>query len=80
MPEFARTLISYFDAPLLDRTGLSGLYDIDLNFVRDPLQASAPDAVSLETALREQLGLRVERQRAPLDVLVIESAERPTQD
>jgi uncharacterized protein (TIGR03435 family) len=30
--------------------------------------------------LREQLGLRVERQRAPMDVLVIESAERPTLD
>jgi uncharacterized protein (TIGR03435 family) len=80
LSELTRTLTSYFDAPVLDRTGLSGLYDYDLNFTRDPLTAQASDGVSLETALREQLGLRVERQRAPVDVLVIESAERPTLD
>ena len=80
MAVLARTLTSYFKAPVLDRTGLSGLStDYDLTFTRD-LLASAADGVSLETALREQLGLRVERQRAPLDVLVIESAERPTLD
>jgi uncharacterized protein (TIGR03435 family) len=76
----ARTLTSYFDAPVLDRTGLAGQFDYDLNFVRDPAQAASPDGVVLETALREQLGLRVERQRAPMDVLVIAAAERPTPD
>jgi uncharacterized protein (TIGR03435 family) len=80
MSVLARTLTSYFDAPVLDRTGLAGQFDYDLTFVRDPAQAASPDGVVLETALREQLGLRVERQRAPMDVLVIESAERPTLD
>ena len=80
MSVLARTLTSYFDAPVLDRTGLPGLYDYDLNFVRDLSLAPSANGVSLETALREQLGLRVERQRAPMDVLVIESAERPTPD
>ena len=80
MSVLARTLTSYFDAPVLDRTGLAGQFDYDLNFVRDPAQAASPDGVVLETALREQLGLRVERQRAPMDILVIESAERPTPD
>lgn len=79
MPVLARGLTSYFDAPVLDRTKLSGQYDYDLNFVNDPL-ASSTNGVALETALREQLGLRVERQRAPVDVLVIESAERPSPD
>jgi len=76
----AQMLTSYFDAPVLDRTGLPGQYDYDLNFVRDVSLAPSADGVSLETALREQLGLRVERQRAPMDVLVIEAAERPTLD
>jgi len=77
LSEFARTLTPYFDAPVLDRTGLPGQYDFELTFVRDP---QATDGVPLATALREQLGLRVERQQAPMDVVVIESAERPTND
>jgi uncharacterized protein (TIGR03435 family) len=80
MSVLARMLTPYFDSPVLDRTGLSGQYDYDVNFVRDALAAPPADGVPLATALREQLGLRVERQRAPLDVLVIESAERPTPD
>lgn len=79
LSQLARTLTSYFDAPVVDQTELFGRYDVDLTFVRDPGAASA-DGVALETALREQLGLRVERQRAPMEALVIESAERPTQD
>ena len=76
----ARTLTSYFDAPVMDRTGLPGQYDYDLDFVSNPLAADSAAGVSLATALREQLGLRVERQVAPMDVVVIESAERPTND
>src|SRR5262245_16457737 len=77
LSEFARTLTPYFEAAVMDRTGLQGLYDFDLNFVRDP---QATDGVPLATALREQLGLRTERQQAPMDVVIIESAERPTND
>ena len=77
LSEFARTLTPYFDAPVLDRTGLPGQYNFELTFVRDP---QATDGIPLATALREQLGLRVERQQAPMDVIVIESAERPTND
>jgi uncharacterized protein (TIGR03435 family) len=77
--------VSYLDAPVVDRTGLTGTFDVEINFVREPLGqapgAAAPalgEGVTLTTALREQLGLRVERQVAPVDVLVIESVERPT--
>ena len=77
LSEFARMLTPYFEAPVIDRTGLPGQYDFELTFVRD-LQAT--DGVPIGTALREQLGLRVERQQAPMDVVVIESAERPTND
>lgn len=65
-------------APVLDRTGLKGQYDYDLEFTQTLLPDAPDSRVSIETALREQLGLRSERQRASMDVLVIESAERPT--
>ena len=67
-------------APVLDRTGLKGQFDYDLEFTQNQLSDAPDSRVSIETALREQLGLRAERQRAPMDVLVIESAERPTPD
>ena len=80
MSDLVRTLTPYLGqgSPVLDRTGLTGQYDYDLEFVQNPLAESPSAGVSIETALREQLGLRTERQRAPMDVLVIESAERPT--
>jgi uncharacterized protein (TIGR03435 family) len=56
--------------PVLDRTGISGLYDFTLNWVPDD---SAP---SLFTALQEQLGLRLEPQKGPVEVLVVDSMER----
>jgi uncharacterized protein (TIGR03435 family) len=77
LSEFARMLTPYFEAPVMDRAGLPGQYDFELTFVRDP---QAAEGVPLATALREQLGLRVERQQAPMEVVVIESAERPTND
>ena len=77
LSEFARMLTPYFEAPVMDRTGLPGQYDFELTFVRDP---QATDGVPIATALREQLGLRTERQQASMDVIVIESAERPTND
>lgn len=78
MSDLAQAVTGYFGMPVMDRTGLKGQYDYDLEFVENPLADVSLNGVSIETALREQLGLRAERQRAPIDVLVIESAERPT--
>jgi uncharacterized protein (TIGR03435 family) len=67
------------DHVVVDKTGLDGHYDIDLKFAGQ--SASAPpsdsDAPSIFTALREQLGLRLEAQKIPLEVLSVEHAERP---
>lgn len=76
--DLAQAVTGYFGMPVMDRTGLKGQFDYDLEFVESPLADVSLNGVSIETALREQLGLRAERQRAPMDVLVIESAERPT--
>lgn len=77
--DFARALTPMTDRPVVDATGLSGLFDLELKWTPDG--ASGPTSgASLFTAIQEQLGLRLEPRRAPLNVLVIESAERPTPD
>jgi uncharacterized protein (TIGR03435 family) len=78
----ADNLATFFRRPVVDRTGLAGFFDIQIDL--PPLQpvttdagGAAPDA-SVFTVLQEQLGLRVEEGRGPVDVLVIDHVERPT--
>lgn len=66
--------------PVVDRTGLTGEFDVDLNYVPEaqgPAIAPTDGGPSIFTALREQLGLKLESQRGPVDVLVVDRAERP---
>ena len=70
-----------FDSPLEDRTGLTGTFDIDLDFQPGPFQADSASAYAwFGTALEEQLGLRIERRIEIVDVLVIEALQRPAID
>jgi uncharacterized protein (TIGR03435 family) len=64
---------------IVDSTGLTGNWDLDLAFVNQVQDANG-DAPSLFTALEEQLGLKLEAGRAPVDVIVIDRLERPTPD
>jgi uncharacterized protein (TIGR03435 family) len=63
---------------VVDKTGLPDGYDFTLSWAPNP----APDSTepSLVTALREQLGLRLESQKASVPVLVIDSISRPTEN
>jgi len=66
---------------VLDQTGLTGLYNIDLHWIPDnapPSAATDPSGPSLFTAVQEQLGLKLEPAIAPLDILVIDSAQPPS--
>jgi len=79
---------------VIDNTGLNGKYDFELKW--EPRQPSAiailagqtsevalpanPDAPSIFTALQEQLGLRLESGKGPVEVLVIDRAERPSKN
>jgi uncharacterized protein (TIGR03435 family) len=73
---------------VVDRTGLAGSWDLTLTFAEQRGQPSPgaespapdPDAPSLFTALQEQLALKLESTKGPVDVLVIDHAERPTED
>jgi uncharacterized protein (TIGR03435 family) len=64
--------------PVVDRTGLPGTFDFQLRFAADPNRESK--FPSIFTALQEQLGLKLESARAPIDVIVIDHVERPTED
>jgi uncharacterized protein (TIGR03435 family) len=64
--------------PVVDRTGLSGRFDFTLDWAPDG--STDTNVPSIFTALQEQLGLKLEPSRGPVDVLVVDSAERPTPD
>jgi uncharacterized protein (TIGR03435 family) len=79
--------------PVIDKTGLTGLYDFDLTIDTQMLvqlysdlgvtflpRSDVPDGPSLTTVLQEDLGLKLESQRGPSEVLVVDSAEHPSQD
>ena len=69
------------DGLVFDRTGLTGNFDIELQWTPENLRAiSAGEGPSLFTALQEQLGLKLESARGPVEYLVIDSAELPTPD
>jgi uncharacterized protein (TIGR03435 family) len=83
--DFLRLLsVMGIDRPVLDRTGLRGYFDLQLQFDYAPFsgasgrQSSNIEGVSFFTALQEQAGLMLEAAREVVDVLVIDSAEMPT--
>jgi uncharacterized protein (TIGR03435 family) len=86
MDDLARDLGFLFqDRPLVNQTGLSGTFDLSLldELHQDPVSkadaASDPSSQSwLFTALQEQLGLKLESQTGPVDVLVIDHVEEPS--
>jgi uncharacterized protein (TIGR03435 family) len=67
---------------VVNRTGVTGRFDVDLRWTPNP--GTAPDEADappgLATALREQLGLRLQADTAPLEHLIVDSVERPEPD
>jgi uncharacterized protein (TIGR03435 family) len=91
----ASALANQVGRPIVDKTGLAGNYDLTLSWMPEagrgapagPLPPGAPelppidpDAPSLFTAVQEQLGLRLESARGPVEVIVIESIQPPLED
>jgi len=85
------TLSPYVTRVIVDRTNLTGLYDLDLLWLPDFVPAIAgpglppppvADATAppLFTALQEQLGLKLDSSRGPVEVLVIDGVEKPSAD
>jgi uncharacterized protein (TIGR03435 family) len=73
---------------VVDRTGLTGAYDFDFEYALDPAPGAAPaggatavsDRPGLFTALEEQLGLKLQATRAPIDVTIIDRVTPPTEN
>jgi uncharacterized protein (TIGR03435 family) len=84
MEEFALGLQSNVDRPVIDRTGLSGRFDITLDWAPDQLQSPPPDNSAafpdMFTALKDQLGLKLESTKGPMEILVIDHIERPSEN
>jgi uncharacterized protein (TIGR03435 family) len=80
----ARALSDATGRVVIDRTGLHGYYDYTLAWTPDIDPAAEPKAdeqgggVSLFTAVQEQLGLKLNAAKGPVEVLVIDRAEKPS--
>ena len=89
MPTIADGLRPALRRLIVDKTGLTGRYDIDLNYATERqlppgVEISGtpadPNGPSIYTAVREQLGLKLEQQRDQEEVLVIDHIERPSEN
>jgi uncharacterized protein (TIGR03435 family) len=72
------------DQMVVDKTGLEGVYDFELRWTPDDLSPSGSDAdaaPSLSTALQETLGLRLQHQKVPVEIVVVDQVQRvPTEN
>lgn len=86
-------LSDFMGRPVIDKTGLTGLYDFALKFAPTgratglfaaltgpPPPPDDPDSPGLSTAVQEQLGLKLESARGPVEVVVIDRLEKPMLD
>ena len=78
---------SIFNRPVLDKTGLTARYDFDLEWTPDDAQfdgtlkeTAESTKPALFTAIRQQLGLKLEATRGIVQALVIDHIERPSQN
>jgi uncharacterized protein (TIGR03435 family) len=68
------------DRPVIDNTGLTGTYDYQLEWGDDTAADADKGVVSIYTALQEQLGLKLEPTRAAVRVLIVDHAEKPSEN
>ena len=92
MKDLADLLANQVGTPVVDKTGLGGTYDFTLDFALGPGRGvdalvapgagdNLADAPNFFVAVQEQLGLKLEQKTGPLDVLVIDQAEKvPTEN
>jgi uncharacterized protein (TIGR03435 family) len=83
MPMFASWLVLETKGPVADKTGLAAKYDIKLQWSDDdtrPPSSGDPPYPTLNTALQEQLGLKLESVKIPQDTIVIDHIEQPSEN
>src|SRR5206468_4167357 len=87
MTDFTKQLALVLDRPVLDKTGFTGEFDLNLNFTPDGALIGFegygvhdPNSPNIFAALEEQLGLKLAPAKGPVEVLVIDHAERPPEN
>lgn len=76
MAQLAASLAPFVERFTLDRTGLTSGFDVELTWVPEQIQSG----ISIFTALQEQLGLKLVPEKGPVDVLVVDRAEGPSEN
>jgi uncharacterized protein (TIGR03435 family) len=86
MPALAVFLSRTMERPVLDATGIPGDFDFQLEWsqqqnpaAKSP-EANEPAGPSIFTALQEQLGLKLESSKGPVEIIVVDHAEKPTEN
>ena len=67
------------ERPVVDQTGLTGQFDLELKWSAGDASATSNDP-EIFSAVREQLGLQLKPATGPVEVLVVDSAQHPTED
>ncbi len=82
MPKIANHFSTLLGAAVADKTGLTGTYDVNFLYIPDDrqLKPDAPPGPSLVEAVQEELGLKLKRSKGPVEVLVIDHLEKPSQN
>jgi uncharacterized protein (TIGR03435 family) len=84
MDAFAAVLSQHTEIPVVDFTGLKGVYDLKLDWQDEHEEhdkTDAPPGPGIAEAIQDQLGLRLERRKAPVDILVVDHVEKtPTEN
>lgn len=88
---FSKLLNLVLDRPVIDKTGIAGRFDIHLEFTLDQVTpgllglapdtsaaASEPTGPTIFTAIQEQLGLKLQPAKGPVELLIIDHVERPS--
>lgn len=78
MANFAALLGRRLDRMVIDETGLSGSYDVTAEWA--PEASTDTGAASIFTALQDQLGLKLESGKAPVEIIVIDNLEKPSEN
>jgi uncharacterized protein (TIGR03435 family) len=80
MDAFARILARSVDLPVVNHTGLEGIFNFKVTWTPERAATRGAEGPSLFTALQEQLGLRLRAEKTPVPVLVIDRLEKPTEN
>ena len=91
--DLAKALANLLDRAVVDKTGINGTFHVVLTFATDnttvrfpgaPVDADSPPAIdappNIFTAIQEQLGLKLNSNRGPVDVMVVDHVERPSEN